>query len=175
MKTNQMANLKATEFFSKASSFLSVIGLLLSMTVPLEAQAANEMIINSTKGKFDDVKSSVVFAIENRGMTINTVSHVGEMLDRTGKDMGAAKQVFLHAQVLEFCSAKISRQVMEADPHTIVFCPYGIAVYELPTEPGKIYVSYRKPTLTGKGAKAGKAALRSVEKLLHEIVREALQ
>lgn len=151
------------------------MGLLLATTVSLEASATNEMIINSAKGEFSDVKNSVVFAIENRGMTVNTVSHVGDMLERTGKDLGAARQVFLHAEVLEFCSAKVSREVMQADPHTIVFCPYGIAVYELPSEPDKIYVSYRKPTLTGKGARAGKAALRSVEKLLHEIVKEALQ
>ena len=152
-----------------------VIGLLLATVVSFEASAANEMIVNSTRGKFADVKNSVIFAIEGRGMTVNTVSHVGDMLERTGKDIGATKQIFLHAEVLDFCSAKISRQVMEADPHTIVFCPYGIAIYELPTEPDKIYVSYRKPTLTGKGAKTGKAALRSVEKLLHELVKEALQ
>jgi len=152
-----------------------VIGLLLAVVVSFEASATNEMIVNSTRGKFADVKNSVVFAIEGRGMTVNTVSHVGDMLERTGKDIGAIKQVFLHAEVLEFCSAKVSRQVMEADPHTIVFCPYGIAVYELPAEPDKIYVSYRKPALTGKDAKTGKAALRSVEKLLHEIVKEALQ
>lgn len=167
--------MKMTLFFSRTSRLLSVMGLLLVVIVSSEVAAANEMIINSTKGKFVDVKSSVVFAIENRGMTISTVSHVGDMLERTGKDMGVTKLVFLHAEVLEFCSAKISRQVMEADPHTLVFCPYGISVYELPAEPGKIYVSYRKPTLTGKDAKAGSVALRSVEKLLHEIVKEALQ
>ena len=167
--------MKMAASLSRVSGFFACVGLLLVTTVSLEVSAANEMIINSTQGKFADVKNSVVFAIEGRGMTVNTVSHVGDMLERTGKDIGATKRIFLHAEVLEFCSAKISRQVMEADPHTIVFCPYGIAIYELPAEPDKIYVSYRKPTLTGKGAKTGKAALRSVEKLLHELVKEALQ
>jgi len=170
-----MADMKATGVLFTASNLLGIAGLLLSMMTPLEVQAANEMIIRSAKGTFDDVKGNVVSAIEGRGLTINTVSHVGEMLERTGKDLGASKQIFLHAEVLEFCSAKISRQVMEADPHTIVFCPYGIAIYELPAEPGKIYVSIRKPTLTGRGAKSGKTALREVEKLLMGIVKEALQ
>lgn len=131
------------------------------------------MVIHSVKGQFADVKNNVVFAIENRGLVINNVAHVGEMLERTGKDLGAAKQIYQHAEVLEFCSARVSREVMEVDPHTIVFCPYTIAVYELAREPGKIHVSYRKPAL----AKPGKAAkaLGSVEQLLKDIVREALQ
>ena len=34
---------------------------------------------------------------------------------------------------------------MEADPHNILHCPYAIAVYTLPKQPGRVYVSYRKP------------------------------
>ena len=103
---------------------------------------------------------------------INTTSHIGEMLERTGKDMGGAKQIFVQAESIEFCSATVSRKTMEADPHNIVFCPYIISVYVLPNEPNKTYVSYRKPDPVG--TPASKASLKEVEKLLRSIIEEAL-
>jgi len=135
--------------------------------------AADEIVLRSKRGSFEDVKGAVVFAIENRGLVINTVSHVGEMLDRTGRDLGATKRVFAKADVLEFCSASLSRRAMEADPHTIAFCPYAIAVYVLPDEPGVVHVSYRKPLAPS--SSRGAQALGEVERLLAEIVREALE
>lgn len=151
--------------------FLFIVGFFVIASAARGADTA--MVIHSVKGQFEDIKNNVVFAIENRGLVINTVAHVGEMLERTGRDLGAAKQIYLHAEVLEFCSAKVSRGVMEVDPHSIVFCPYTVAVYELAQEPGKIYVSYRKPALARPGRAA--KALGSVEQLLRDIVREALQ
>jgi hypothetical protein len=73
---------------------------------------------------------------------------------------------------LEFCSATVSRAAMEADPHSIVYCPYTIAVYVIAGEPGIVYVAYRRP----EAARAGPAAdaLAGVGKLLDEIVDEAL-
>lgn len=143
-------------------------GLLMALS---PAWAESPLVIHSVKGKFDDVKANVEFAIENRGLVVNNVSHVGEMLERTGKDLGDAKRVFVKAEVLEFCSAQVSRQVMEADPHTIAFCPYTIAVYVLPQEPDKVYVSYRRPELPGPGGKT----LQAVDKLLASIVADALK
>lgn len=143
----------------------------LALSAPGHAAEA-PIVVHSGKAQFDDVKSGVVFAIENRGLVINTTAHVGEMLERTGKDLGAANKVFLKADVLEFCSATLSRKMMEADPHSIVFCPYAIAVYQLPGEPGTTYVSYRRPAA---GATRSAAALKDVEKLLADIVKEALQ
>lgn len=134
---------------------------------------ADEVALRSKKGSFDEVKAAVVFAVENRGLVINTVSHVGEMLERTGRDLGTARRIFLRAEVLEFCSASLSRRAMEADPHTIAFCPYTIAVYVLPDQPGIVYVSYRKPAAPA--GSPGARALGEVERLLSEIVGEALE
>jgi len=111
-------------------------------------------------------------AIENRGMVLNNTAHVGDMLERTGKDLGRERLVYRHADVLEFCNAALSRDTMEADPHNIVFCPYTIAIYVLPNAPGKVYLSYRKPAASGSGRSL--KALAAVEKLLEAIVREAL-
>ena len=62
---------------------------------------------------------------------------------------------------------------MEADSRNIVFCPYAIAVYTLPNDPGKVYISYRKPLATGSGESM--KTLREVGKLLDDIARDALK
>ncbi len=129
--------------------------------------------VQSTKGSFADVKERVVMALENRGLVLNYTAHVGEMLDRTGRDLGRTQRIYGNAEVLEFCSAALSRGTMEADPHNIVFCPYAIAVYTLPQSPGTVYLSYRPPRKTGSDQSA--QALLAVEKLLADVVAEARQ
>jgi uncharacterized protein YabN with tetrapyrrole methylase and pyrophosphatase domain len=84
------------------------------------------------------------------------------MLDRTGKDVGSAKRVYDKAETFEFCSASISRKMMEAAASNIVNCPYSIAVYAVPGEPGRVHLAYRRP-LPG---------LAGVGKLLREIVAD---
>ena len=130
------------------------------------------MKMQVVKGDFDTVRDYIELAITGRGMIINNVSHIGNMLERTGKDLGATKKIYNKAEALEFCSASISRNMMEADPHNIVFCPYIIAIYTLPGEEGKVYVSYRRPQQVG--SNASRQALAAVEKLLQEIVEEAV-
>jgi uncharacterized protein (DUF302 family) len=124
------------------------------------------------KANFVDVRDQVRESIAGKGIKINNVSHIGEMLIRTGKDLGFKKKVFDHAQAFEFCSATHSRYTMEADPQNIVFCPYIISVYEIHGEPGQIYVSYRRPNIIGD--EASKKSLRGVEKLIDSIVQDAL-
>lgn len=144
------------------------------IALPLRAEAAAPVVaVHSAAGKFDDVKERAVMAIENRGMVLNYTARVGNMLERTGKDLGRPRQIYTHAEVLEFCSAALSRETMEADAHNIAFCPYSIAVYVLPQEPGKVYVSYRRLATSGSGRSA--KALGAVEKLLEDIVRETLR
>ncbi len=148
---------------------MAALGVMSAVT-----QAATPgIVIYSTQAPFDEVKERVVMAIENRGMVLNYTAHVGDMLARTGKDLGRERQVYAHAEVVEFCSAKLSRGTMEADPRNIVFCPYTIAIYALPKDPGKVYLSYRKPVAIGSGPSI--KSLREVEKLLGDIVREALK
>jgi uncharacterized protein (DUF302 family) len=123
------------------------------------------------QAKYADVHEDIVQAITNRGMVISAESPISDMLDRTGKDVGSDKKIYSHSQVILFCSAVISRKAMEADAHNSVFCPYGIAVYELQNEPGKIFVSYRKaPSVNGISSQQ---AMDEVEKLLDGIAREA--
>lgn len=129
--------------------------------------------LRSTKGDFTEIRDRVAMALENRGLVINYTAKVGDMLERTGRDLGRERCIYNNAEVLEFCSAALSRDTMEADPRNIVFCPYSIAVYTLPQVPGTVYLSYRSPVAQGSGQSI--RALRAVEKLLADVVREALK
>lgn len=152
------------------------IGLALILAVftgGAAGAAVPGITVHSAQGGFDDVRDRVVMAIENRGLVLNYTAHVGDMLERTGKDIGRSRRVYTKAEVLEFCSAALSRSTMEVDPRNIVFCPYAIAVYTLPGETGKVYIAYRKPLAPGSGAST--RALRKVGRLLDDIVREALK
>jgi len=138
------------------------------------AQAdAAEVVVRSAKGEFKEVKERVLHAIENRGLVLNYTARIGAMLERTGKDIGAARRVYGDAELLEFCSARISRDTMEADPRNIVYCPYSIAIYTLPKEKGRVYVAYRRMDASGSGQST--KALAAVDKLLAGIVAEALK
>jgi uncharacterized protein (DUF302 family) len=96
------------------------------------------------KGSFAEVKDYLVAAIEQRGLVINSTSRVGEMLERTGRDLGKTKRIYGQAEVLEFCSATVSRAMMEADPRNLVYCPYTIAIYTLPEKAGVVYLAHRR-------------------------------
>lgn len=153
---------------------LRLLGLFLCFLSITAFAASNPYRVTYTsKDDFESVKSAIADAITGQGLVINNTSHIGEMLARTGTDLGDAKQVFLHAESYEFCSAAVSRKTMEADPHNIVYCPYIISVYVLPNEPKKTYVSFRKPEIVG--SPASKAALKNIEKLLRSIIKDALQ
>jgi uncharacterized protein (DUF302 family) len=147
--------------------------LFIGFTCGSAAAATPGITIQSVKGSFDDVKERILTAIENRGLVLNYTAHISNMLERTGKDLGRERRIYDKAEVLEFCSAAASRSTMEADPRNIAFCPYAIAVYTLPKEPGKVYVSYRKPLAMGSNQSV--KALREVGKLLDGIARDALK
>ena len=135
--------------------------------------AGDYMSVSTKKGSFEDVRDAVEMAITDRGLVVNNVSHVGDMLERTGKELGATKQIYLKAEVLEFCSAVISRNMMEPDPDNIVFCPYVISIYVVPEKPKEVRVAYRKPQVAG--TPESQKALKEVEELLSGIVKEAVK
>lgn len=110
---------------------------------------------------FEDAAFAVESAIVNRGLVIDLVSHVGAMLERTRADVGG-EPLFANADVFLFCSAVLSRRMMEADPMNIAFCPYGVFVTESPG--GAVQVGYRH---------LPDGPMQEVETLLDAIAREA--
>lgn len=152
--------------------YILLTALLLASTgINAESDREEYMKLYAVEGKFEDVRMDIEMAITGRGMVINNVSHIGNMLARTGKDLGAAKQIYQKAEALEFCSATVSRRMMEADPHNIIFCPYIIAVYTLPAESNKVYIAFRRPLPVG--STESQQSLLAVEQLLEDIIADA--
>ena len=133
-----------------------------AFSVVASQSLAKEIITVPFDGSFDDATFSVESAIVGQGLVIDYVSHVGEMLNRTGADVGSDKQIFKAADIFIFCSATVSREVMEVDPMNIGFCPYGIFVIE---DDSGVKVGYR-------GYPDG--PMEKVEAFLSGIVEEAV-
>jgi len=126
------------------------------------ATCAAQIASASAKGGFEEVKDSLVLAIQARGLKIDHTAHIGAMLQRTGKDIGASKRVYGKAEAVQFCSAVVSRRMMEQQASNIAYCPHVIALYTLPDDADTVYVVYRK-------------GLPDVDKLLSAIVKEAVE
>lgn len=148
---------------------LAVFALL---CLPLAAVAEEGYSVQfKAQGAYQDVRDSLQMAIEGKGLKINHTNLIAEMLDRTGKDVGATRQVYVDGEQFEFCSATVSRKMMEADPHAMVMCPYIISVYTIPNDKS-VYIAYRKPPATRNPAL--KQALADVEKMITEIIQDAM-
>lgn len=149
-----------------------ILALCALLCLPLSTLAAESyVVLFKTQGAYQDVRDSLEAAIEGKGLKVNHSNKIAAMLDRTGKDLGASKRVYEEAEQLEFCSATLSRQMMEADPHAIVMCPYIVAVYTVPNDK-HVYLAYRKPPATRNPEL--KKALAGVEKMLTEIIQDAM-
>ncbi|WP_232829392.1 DUF302 domain-containing protein [Tropicimonas sp. IMCC34043] len=101
---------------------------------------AQEAVTHAFDGSFDDATFAVESAIVGRGLVIDYVSHTGEMMNRTGADVGSDVVIFDNADIFLFCSAVVSRKVMEADPMNIAHCPYSIFVTE---KDGEVLIGHR--------------------------------
>ena len=133
-----------------------------ALAIPWSGSARGDVVSAQAKGGFGEVKDSIVLAIQSRGFKIDYTAYIGNMLERTGKDVGSTKRVFGSAEALQFCSAVVSRKMMQDKASNIAYCPYVIALYTLPADPNTVYVVYRK-------------GLPEVDALLAGIIKEALQ
>lgn len=131
------------------------------------------VVTYSKKAKFEDVRDDLKTAIEARGLVIDFHSHVNKMLERTGKDLGSPRKLYVDAQAFVFCSAALSRKTMEADPANASMCPYAITVYATAQAPDVVHVAYRRPWRPD-GSAASMASLKEVEALLDGIARTSL-
>lgn len=137
--------------------------LLLSAALIAAAGSATAqgMTTYDFAGSFEDATFGVESAIVGRGLVIDFTSHVGDMLARTAEDVGSDVDLFAAADVFLFCSAVLSRKVMEEDPMNIGHCPYGIFVAE---REGEVMIGYRNMP---------DGAMQEVQALLDDIAREA--
>ncbi len=160
---------------SAALVAIAAVGSLSLATVsgtPAFAADPHPVVHYTKQGKFEDVRDDLQLAIEARGLVIDYQSHVNDMLERTGKDVGSARKLYHDARGFVFCSAVLSRKMMEADPANAAMCPYTMIVYATAQEPSKVHVTYRRPWRPD-GSAASKAALKEVDALLDGIARQA--
>jgi uncharacterized protein (DUF302 family) len=116
----------------------------------------------SFDGSFEDATFSVESAIIGRGYVIDYVSHTGAMLARTAEDVGSDVKLFEAADIFLFCSAQLSREVMEADLMNIAHCPYGIFVADMD---GEVVIGHRTYP---------EGEMQKVQALLGEIIEDAV-
>jgi len=138
----------------------TILAVALGLAGAAQAEAP---IVVPFDGSFDDATFAVESAIVGRGLVIDYVSHVGDMLNRTGEDVGSDTKIFEAADIFIFCSAVLSREVMESDPMNIAHCPYGIFVAE---REGAVMVGYRDYP---------EGEMNKVEEMLQSIVAEATE
>ncbi|MEM8752621.1 MAG: DUF302 domain-containing protein [Pseudomonadota bacterium] len=134
-----------------------------ALVVSATASGAGQTVVHTFDGSFDDAAFAVENAIIGEGLVIDFVSHVGEMLSRTAADVGSDVELFGEADIFVFCSAALSRKVMEADPMNIAHCPYGVFVAE---RGGEVLIGHRTYP---------EGPMQEVQALLDKIVREAME
>lgn len=155
--------------------FIALAGLLFialagpGLVCPAQAQSVVEV---QAKGSFEEIKQLLVIAIEGQGLVVDHVATVGDMLERTGRDLNATTRIYQRAEVLEFCSANYSRQMMQADPRLLAFCPFAVGIYVLPGESGIVHLVYRRMRAEGVPPAAAEA-LGKIDSVLGDILRDA--
>ncbi len=125
---------------------------------------AQEAMTYLSPDNFEDTVFSVESAILDAGLVIDLTSHTGEMLERTRADVGSDIVLFENAEIFSFCSARLSRKVMEADIMNIVHCPYRIFVMQ-PGGSDQVTVGFKSMP---------DGAMQEIQTLLDGIVKEAL-
>lgn len=126
---------------------------------------AQDMVTYTTDQSFADVTFGLENAIVGEGLVIDATSYVGDMLERTKADVGSDVTIFLNANVYSFCSAALSRKVMEINPMNLIYCPYGIFVAQSPDTPDQTMIGYRS---------FPEGEMKEVEALLDSIARTAI-
>ena len=121
----------------------------------------------TVEGDFADILVFLEEAVLDEGLVIDYKGKVGDMLARTGPDVGHASP-YSNAEYMVFCSAKLTHGIVAASPENLAICPYSVYAYELVDAPGNIHVGYRKPVADTKPAST--YALGEIDKLLRRIV-----
>ena len=152
--------------------------LLVTMVTSATAEDARGFKAYKKSAPFEDVYVDLQNAIIGKGLVIDYVGHIDQMLNRTSKIVNSvtqegSKSPYLAAKFMQFCSAKLSHEVISANPQNIAICPYVVFVYELKNDPGVVHVGYRRP-ITGP-SKLSRKVFAKIEKLLDDVAKEAIE
>ncbi|MDM8166801.1 DUF302 domain-containing protein [Roseovarius sp.] len=137
--------------------------LVTALVLAAMPTAAEEVVTHDFEGSYEDATFALENAIIGQGLVVDHVSDVGDMLARTREDVGSDVVLYDGAVVMQFCSASLSRKMMEADPLNIAHCPYGIFVID---RDGTVQIGYRT---------FPEGEMQEVQAFLETIVQEALE
>jgi uncharacterized protein (DUF302 family) len=150
-------------------AFLALV-FLLSLGINTTGQAAAESIVTvKVEGDYTDVFENVRSAIVGKGINISNIVPASQMLHRTGADFGYSDEVYVQAESLEFCSARLSHKLARKHPDNIVLCPFIISVYVVSDEPDIVRISYRIPS----GKPGSEAVIGEIVELIDSIIEDA--
>lgn len=140
-------------------------------TLALQPLRADEspIVVTQVEGEYAEVLESVKAAIRGKGINIAHTLGAAEMLNRTGIDFGISNNVYLHAEIVEFCSASISHKLSQKNSANITVCPFAISVYVTSDDPKHVKLAYRRPTAGEESAQE----IGEVVKLVESIIAEA--
>lgn len=63
----------------------------------IAAESRSDVRIYAVKDNFESVKQDVIDAIIKRGLVVDYTAHIGAMLARTAKDVGASTTIYSDA------------------------------------------------------------------------------
>lgn len=135
------------------------------------ASAADAVTYSRSGSTYEDVRLELESAIIKEGLKIDFTGNIAGMLERTGKDVGSNAPVYIKAEYFTFCSARLSRQMMEADPANMSNCPYVVFIYQRAATIKEVSVGYRKLRPEGRGKKA----LEEINVMLDRIAKTAVK
>ncbi|MCP4934268.1 MAG: DUF302 domain-containing protein [bacterium] len=156
---------------SKSLTIFVLLALTL-MLAPIHKQAqADEVpfVTKTVEGEFSEVYAGLKDVIIGKGINIAHTLGASEMLNRTAPAFNIKKNVFINAETVEFCSAKISHKLAAANPENIVLCPFTISVYVLTDDPKNVHLTYRIPVAN----KESEKIVGEIIKLVKDIITEA--
>ena len=160
------------------SVFLLFVVSIFAAVFPASAQ--DKAVTHYTKTvqtEFSEVFADLQDAVINKGLVIDYVGNVDNMLNRTSSTAGSVtsdgdKSPYLNAKYMQFCSSKLTHKAVSADPHNLAICPYIVYLFETRAKPGYVTIGYRPP-IFGPSKRSRKIKVEVLE-YLESIVNEAI-
>jgi len=163
--------MKKNRFNLWLAAGLMALNFVLPTSTTLAGEGESPVVTVKVEADFADILDAVKSAIDDRGLNVAHTLPASDMLGRTGPAFGITESVFRKAEIIEFCSAKISHALAKANPENILLCPFTVAVYVLESDPGYVRLSYRVPYVMDDEASA--AGVEQMVELVKGIIGDA--
>ncbi len=147
-----------------------VLFISLLLTQALHSAESTPFISYHSDETMETVLMNVQLAVTERGLSFSEPLHIGEMLQRTAPDLGIEQQVYQQAEVVTFCSAQLTHELVHAHPLNMGVCPLSVMVFQTVAEPAQVTVAYRLPVLLNASAELQQR----ITNLLDGIAQDAL-